>query len=46
MAVTAIPRLLERYRKEILLPRPFTAAQATLKCNNGVVELWLKDAAP
>lgn len=36
----------KRYRKEILLPRPFTAAQATLKCNNGVVELWLKDAAP
>lgn len=36
----------KRYRKELLLPRPFTAAQATLKCNNGVVELWLKDAAP
>lgn len=36
----------KRYRKELLLPRPFTAAQATLKCNNGVVELWLKDPAP
>lgn len=35
----------KRYRKELLLPRPFTAEQATLKCNNGVVELWLKDRA-
>lgn len=33
----------KRYRKELLLPRPFTKEQATLKCNNGVVELWLKD---
>lgn len=36
----------KRYRKELLLPRPFTKEQATLKCNNGVVELWLKDHTP
>ena len=34
----------KRYRKEILLARPFTNEQATVKCNNGVVEIWLKDA--
>lgn len=36
----------KRYRKELLLPRPFKKEQATLKCNNGVVELWLKDRTP
>ncbi|HRI52843.1 MAG TPA: Hsp20/alpha crystallin family protein [Pseudomonadota bacterium] len=33
----------KRYSKELLLPRPFKTEQATLKCNNGVVEIWLRD---
>ena len=33
----------KRYRKEILLARPFTRDQATVTCNNGVVEIWFKD---
>lgn len=35
----------KRYSKELLLPRPFKTEQASLKCNNGVVEIWLKDQA-
>lgn len=36
----------KRYQKEVLLPRPFRSDQATLRCNNGLVEIWLKDSAP
>lgn len=35
----------KRYSKEILLSRPFNKEQATIKCNNGVAEIWLKDQA-
>ena len=35
----------KRYSKELLLSRPFKKEQASLKCNNGVVEIWLKDQA-
>lgn len=33
----------KRYRKEILLARPFTREEATITCNNGVVEIWFRD---
>lgn len=35
----------KRYRKEILLTRAYTRQQATVTCNNGVVEIWFKDGA-